>query len=335
MPVGTSEEDSITIHEYDPSWPALFAKLAARIQTALGDLVLRVEHVGSTAVPGLAAKPVIDLDVVLPARADVAEAIRLLAGLGYEHEGDLGIPGRNAFGVPEGEPRHHLYLLLEGASELRRHLAFREALRRDPALRARYASLKRSLATMYARDRSAYTEGKSAFIEAAVAAVNPEVLVFRQTLPSDIEELFSVRARTRDNAFSKEELASIGITPESIAEEMTGGRMKGWVCLDSSSIVGFCNGDANTGEVLVLAVLSEYECRGIGSRLLSHAVEWLRSAGFNTIWLAASPDTRLRAHGFYRSLGWRPNGKKLQNGDEILELKSGAQRAQRGGHFSE
>jgi GNAT superfamily N-acetyltransferase len=103
---------------------------------------------------------------------------------------------------------------------------------------------------------------------------------------------------------------------------MASGRVKGWVCLHESNLVGFANGDVATGEVLVLAVLPEYERRGIGTSLLSRVVEWLRSVGSNTIWLAASPDARVRAHGFYRSLGWRPNGKKEQNGDEILVLDS-------------
>jgi len=146
-------------------------------------------------------------------------------------------------------------------------------------------------------------------------------LVFRETLQSDIEALFSVRARTRESAISKEGLASIGVTPESIAKQMASGRLKGWVCLHGSTLIGFCNGDGETGEVTVLAVLPEYERRGIGSSLLSRVVEWLCSAGCNTIWLAASPDTRIRAHGFYRSLGWRPNGKTEQNGDEILVLE--------------
>jgi GNAT superfamily N-acetyltransferase len=146
-------------------------------------------------------------------------------------------------------------------------------------------------------------------------------LVFRETLPSDIEGLFSVRARTRESAISKEGLASIGVTAESIAKQMASGRVKGWVCLDSSTLVGFCNGDGETGEVLVLAVLPEYERRGIGTGLLARVVEWLRSVSSNTIWLAASPDTRIRAHGFYRSLGWRPNGKTEENGDEILILR--------------
>jgi GNAT superfamily N-acetyltransferase len=146
-------------------------------------------------------------------------------------------------------------------------------------------------------------------------------LLFRETLPSDIKGLFSVRARTRENAISKEGLASIGITPESIAKQLASGRLKGWVCLHGATLVGFCNGDGETGEVLVLAVLPEFERRGIGTCLLSRVVEWLRSVGSDTIWLAASPDTRIRAHGFYRSLGWRPNGKTEQNGDEILVLE--------------
>jgi Acetyltransferase (GNAT) domain len=103
-------------------------------------------------------------------------------------------------------------------------------------------------------------------------------LIFRETLPSDVEGLFSVRARTRENPISKEQLASLGITAESIAKQMASGRMKGWVCLDSSTLVGFCNGDAETGEVLVLAVLPDYERKGIGTYLLSRVVEWLRSA---------------------------------------------------------
>ena len=146
-------------------------------------------------------------------------------------------------------------------------------------------------------------------------------LLFRETLPSDIDGLFSVRARTRESAISREGLASIGIAPKSIAKQMASGRLKGWVCLHGATLVGFCNGDGDSGEVLVLAVLPEYERRGVGTGLLSRVVEWLRSVGCNTIWLAASPDTRIRAHGFYRSLGWRPNGKTEQNGDEILVLE--------------
>src|SRR5262245_17837584 len=112
MPSG---EDPLVIQDYDPLWRDRFAVLAARTQTALGGLALRIEHVGSTAVPGLAAKPVVDLDVVVAAHADVNEAIRRLERLGYAHKGNAGIEGREAFQWPPGEERHHLYVLVEGA----------------------------------------------------------------------------------------------------------------------------------------------------------------------------------------------------------------------------
>jgi GrpB-like predicted nucleotidyltransferase (UPF0157 family) len=119
---------------------------------------------GSTAVPGLAAKPIIDLDVVLASPADLPEAIGRLSRIGYIHEGDLGITGREAFICLPGEARHHLYVLSTEADELRRHVTFRDALRADPALRDNYAALKRSLAKNHSRDRATYTAGKSAFI---------------------------------------------------------------------------------------------------------------------------------------------------------------------------
>ncbi len=145
-------------------------------------------------------------------------------------------------------------------------------------------------------------------------------LTFRETTAGDIEDMFSLRARTRQNPISKVDLAAFGITPASTAADMASGKMKGWVCFQDSAIVGFCNGDGTTGEVLVLAVLPNYEGQRIGTRLLSHVVEWLRWRGFGQPWLAASSEPQIRAHGFYRSLGWESSGRSLDNGDEILEL---------------
>jgi GrpB-like predicted nucleotidyltransferase (UPF0157 family) len=163
------DQDPVHIRDYDAIWPSQFGGLAARIVGSLGRIVTRVEHVGSTAVPGLIAKPIIDLDAVLASPADLPEAIRTLRGLGYVHEGDLGIKGREAFIWPPGEVRHHLYVLVEGAIELRRHIEFRDALRGNSALREGYAHLKRALAAQFPCDRKSYTEGKSAFIAAALA----------------------------------------------------------------------------------------------------------------------------------------------------------------------
>ena len=142
-------------------------------------------------------------------------------------------------------------------------------------------------------------------------------LLIRETREEDIESLFDIRARTRENPISRERLAAMGVTPASSAADLRSGNVKGWVCVDGPRPVGFCSADAVGGEVLVLAVLPEYEGRGIGRRLLARAVRWLRARGCGRIWLAADPDPGVRAHGFYRSQGWRPTGER-HHADEIL-----------------
>ena len=163
------------IVDYDPLWPVVFADLKRVIETTLGGLALSVEHVGSTAVPGLAAKPIIDLDVVIESEAGLAEVIDALSGLGYCHEGDLGIEGRQAFGrashdVPYDDtgrtwPSHHLYVCPQQSQELARHLVFRDYMREhlDDALE--YATLKHRLAEQFRHDMNSYVEGKGVFIE--------------------------------------------------------------------------------------------------------------------------------------------------------------------------
>lgn len=127
----------------------------------------RHQHVGSTAVPGLPAKPVIDVDVVVRP-ADVESVIRRLVRLEYVHEGDLGVPGREAFIRPAGTPAHHLYVCPAGSAALKQHLRFRDYLRANPVVAGEYASLKRSLASEVGDDRAAYTAGKAAFVSAVL-----------------------------------------------------------------------------------------------------------------------------------------------------------------------
>src|SRR5687768_794264 len=113
----------------------------------------------------------------------------------------------------------------------------------------------------------------------------------------------------------------MGITAASVAEGLAAGTLQGWVCSDDSRIVGFCMGDSERGEVGVLAVLPDYEGRGIGKALLSRVVDWLRMFDPPRIWLGAPRDPAARAYGFYRSLGWRPTGETDANGDEVLVLR--------------
>src|SRR4051812_22147623 len=140
---GVSEP--VDVVEWSPEWPAQFERYARRLGDALGSLPLAVEHVGSTAVPGLPAKPVIDIDVVLRRDADVAEAVRRLARVGYRHEGDLGIPGREAFAWPPGEQRHHVYVVIVDGAAHAAHVLFRDYLRGHPGMAREYGELKRRL----------------------------------------------------------------------------------------------------------------------------------------------------------------------------------------------
>ncbi len=160
---------SIVVTEYDPAWPRLFEVLRGRLLDALGGVAVAVEHVGSTSVPGLAGKPVVDIDAVVPSAEHVPLAVERLERAGYRHEGDLGISGREAFEPPTGTPWHHLYVLPADSEELRRHLAFRDHLRAHPEAAIDYAALKREAARRFGGNRRAYTEAKEDFVERVLA----------------------------------------------------------------------------------------------------------------------------------------------------------------------
>lgn len=159
--------DNVVPHH--PAWHEDFLKISGHLQPFLAGIPHRIEHVGSTSVPGLAAKPIIDLDVVVPAAGHVAPAIAALAHAGWVHEGNLGIEGREAFEVLPGLPRHHLYLVVEGSEPYRNHADLRDFLRSHPAEAQRYAAAKRELSPLLATDRRLYTEGKNSIVEELLA----------------------------------------------------------------------------------------------------------------------------------------------------------------------
>jgi GrpB-like predicted nucleotidyltransferase (UPF0157 family) len=130
----------------------------------VSDIALAVEHVGSTSVPGLAAKPIIDISVVVSARAQIPAVIERLAALGYVHQGDLGVEGREAFDGPAGLPAHHLYVCRDDSTALANHLALRDYLRSHPETARAYGELKRRLAREFPHDIDRYIEGKTDFI---------------------------------------------------------------------------------------------------------------------------------------------------------------------------
>jgi GrpB-like predicted nucleotidyltransferase (UPF0157 family) len=161
----------ITVVEYDPAWPAIFESLSERIASVLASLALRIEHVGSTAVPGLAAKPITDIDTVIRAGSDLPATIERLEAIGYIHRGEIvGAPtGCEAFHRPPDAAVHHLFVCPPDTDQLHKHLAFRDYLRTHPEARAQYVALKRSLAARFSHDRTGYTESKTEFIERILA----------------------------------------------------------------------------------------------------------------------------------------------------------------------
>ncbi|MBV9420348.1 MAG: GrpB family protein [Alphaproteobacteria bacterium] len=154
----------VVIIDYDPRWPEVFEQLRAPLAAALGDVAQTIQHVGSTSVPGLAAKPIIDIDVLLMSADKLPLAIERLVPLGYRHEGDLGVPDREAFDRPPHLPYHHLYMCPPHSAEYRRHVAFRDFLRAHPEEANAYGALKRELAVQYRNDREGYSIAKTDFV---------------------------------------------------------------------------------------------------------------------------------------------------------------------------
>ena len=156
---------AVVVVPYSDEWPGQFQRVAAELRRALeGVAVLGIEHVGSTSVPGLAAKPVIDIDVVV-AREDVAAAIAALRAAGYTHRGDLGVTDRESMAAPDDDPRRNVYVCVEGTLHLRNHLAVRAILRERVDLRDRYAAVKTELAGDPSMDIETYLALKSPVLQ--------------------------------------------------------------------------------------------------------------------------------------------------------------------------
>ncbi|HEX3039613.1 MAG TPA: GrpB family protein [Caproiciproducens sp.] len=155
--------EKVNVVPYDSKWKVEFERIKSHLLNALENRVISIQHVGSTSVEGLSAKPIIDLDVVIEDYGCFPNAKSRLEKAGYYHEGDLGIKGREAFGYTEKEEfmTHHLYVCPKDSEELKRHLAFRDYLRTHKEDREKYSEIKLQAAKMYPTDIESYIEVKS------------------------------------------------------------------------------------------------------------------------------------------------------------------------------
>lgn len=163
--------DEIVLVPYDPDWPHLYELARDELLALLPEPSVLIEHMGSTAVPGLAAKPIIDIIVLVTDMPPVIARMAGLAAAGYEFRPDVSTSKRifmRRHGS-DGVRTHHLHIHTD-ADDVRRHVMFRDALRADASIRDAYLDLKRDLAARHSADRQAYANGKDAFMDAVVLA---------------------------------------------------------------------------------------------------------------------------------------------------------------------
>ncbi len=155
----------VEVVDYDPEWPTWFQRARGELFVTLDPTHAGVHHVGSTSVPGLASKPVIDILVEVSTLDLVAAATPALEARGFEARGEYGIEGRRYFSRGAGEgPKVHVHAFAVGHPAIARHIAFRDYLRRHPNVAGEYGELKRALAAVHAEDRDQYQSGKADFV---------------------------------------------------------------------------------------------------------------------------------------------------------------------------
>jgi GrpB-like predicted nucleotidyltransferase (UPF0157 family) len=157
----------VTVLPYDAEWKKDFEMIRREIEIAIGHLIIGIEHVGSTSVEGMSAKPCIDIDVIIKDYSVFNEIVSGLSSIGYYHEGDLGIKDREAFGYSD-KPHlksHHLYVCPEYSEELYRHITFRDFLRGNPDAVKKYSRIKEEAAILFPDNIDKYIEYKSPCIE--------------------------------------------------------------------------------------------------------------------------------------------------------------------------
>ena len=160
-------DPAVRVVDYDGAWPGMAERELRRIKDAVGDVAVRLEHVGSTAVPGLAAKPIVDLQLSVDVMEPRERYVAPLEQLGYLFAPAPESPDHHFFGKPPERPRtYHLHVCETGSEHEFRHVAVRDFLRAHPDEAARYAALKREVAARHPEDRLAYVDGKDEYVTA-------------------------------------------------------------------------------------------------------------------------------------------------------------------------
>jgi GrpB-like predicted nucleotidyltransferase (UPF0157 family)/ribosomal protein S18 acetylase RimI-like enzyme len=339
--------NEVVVEPYNPDWPNQFEEIKRTLWSAVGEFATSIEHVGSTSVPGLAAKPILDIDIVIHDMSLLDRAILALGELGYEHRGNLGIEGREAFRAQNPTHRHNLYVCLENCLALRNHLCLRDALRAIPSLRDEYAAIKFRLAREFPDSIDHYIEGKTEFIlrvlhthghdpesleQIRLANLAPPAharptMKIRRASESDAQALANLGQSTFVETFAEyntKEDMDLYVTKTFGAEK----QMKEirdpnrWIEIawSGEQAVGFLHlvrskpDSSVTGpkpiELLRLYVDSRWHGKGIGAALMERTIEIARKEGFQTLWLGVW-EKNFRAQAFYAKHGFNSVGRQV------------------------
>lgn len=287
----------IEVVAYNPAWPEMFKQEAEKIKRALGDNCLEVHHIGSTSVPGLAAKPLIDMIPVVRDITKVDAANDALKALGYEPQGEFGIPFRRYFQKGGDNRTHHVHIFEQGSPEIERHLKFRDWMRSHPEDALAYGELKQQLAQQFPYDSLGYCNGKDAFIGAIDAKAGMSLEPRLMFVCTDREwEIYHTMCE-------KYLFEPIGMTYDRNYPTIRDPRHYHFVLYVGTKIVSLVHvEDLEGGSFAVrsLATLPEERNKGYASTAMKFAERWMRQQGCSVVRLHAAHE----AISLYRELGY-------------------------------
>lgn len=285
----------IEVVPYNPEWPALFEKEAFLIKQVLGNNCIKIHHIGSTSVPGLAAKPVIDMIPVVRDIAQVDAANPSMLELGFEAKGEYGIPFRRYFQKGANNRTHQAHIFEAGNPEIERHLKFRDWMKGHPEDRENYAQLKQKLASLHPHDINSYCQGKDAFIAEIDKKAGFTGIRMVQALTT--REWEAARHFRQFYFFDKAGLSD----PYTWTFEDP--KHIHFILYQSSEIIGYAhiqlwpNQRAAMRIIVIDEVKRSYQ---FGRQFLSLCEKWLKSQGYKSLHIESSPS----ALKFYRMNGY-------------------------------
>jgi GrpB-like predicted nucleotidyltransferase (UPF0157 family)/GNAT superfamily N-acetyltransferase len=292
MAVGENKR-KIEVVQYDPRWPEMFESEAKWIKQALGDNGLEVHHIGSTSIPGLSAKPIIDILPVVKDIQEVDKATEAMASIGYEAKGEHGIAFRRFFHKGKEVRTHHVHVYQQGDSEISRYVKFRDWMRSHPEDAANYAQIKAELAEKFPYDMLQYCSGKDAFVAHIDAKSGFEGYRLVKALTD--REWSAVRC-LRNTSFFKTQ-------PDPYTWTFTHKDHIHFVFYKNEKIVGYAHlqlWPENRAAMRIIAIDENDRNRGAGSLFLSLCERWLCHQGFRKLLVQSSPE----AYPFYCKNGY-------------------------------